>query len=426
MGKVLVLLFIISMASVAQAASRVALVVGNGAYQAQRLANPTNDAQDIATTLRQLGFQVDLVKDTDRANLHRAIQRFRAKLNSNTEVALFFYAGHGAQFEGNSYLLPLRANIQTAADLEIEALSAKSILSQMRSTGSLVNVMVLDACRNLPFPALNRGDRGLARIETIGSALLAFATSPGQVAADGHTRNSPYTAQLLKLLKKPNLPLSQLFNDVGFAVQKSTGGRQTPWVNSSPMPTIYLAGTGQRPVVTPTKPIKDEVNKPVVTAASIQRFKVNGDGTVSDSKVGVMWKQCVEGLSGNICGNGAIKPYSWHEAFGLKGSNFAGYSDWRLPTKEELRSLVFCSNGTSVEGSWEFSCSGKSSAVGNIYSRPTIDTTIFPNTRIGWYWSSSVSSRHSDISAWTVSVYDGKTFTFSKDARSFVRLVRNE
>ena len=227
----------------AEASPRVALVVGNASYQQGRLANPTNDAQDVSRALRQLGFQVDLVQDTNRSNLHRAIQKFRSKLNSKTEVALFFYAGHGAQFEGQSFLLPLRANIKTAADLEIEALSAKSILTQMRSTGSLVNIMILDACRNLPYPALNRSSsRGLARIETIGSALLAFATAPGQVAADGRARNSPYTTQLLTHLKKPGLTISQLFNDVGFAVHRSTGGRQTPWMNSSPMPAIYLAG----------------------------------------------------------------------------------------------------------------------------------------------------------------------------------------
>ena len=243
MRKAFILLALLLFTTASQAASRVALVVGNGSYLQGRLANPTNDAQDVSRALRQLGFQVDLVQDSNRSNLHRAIQKFRSKLNSQTEVALFFYAGHGAQFEGQSFLLPLRANIKTAADLEIEALSAKSILTQMRSTGSLVNVMILDACRNLPYPALNRSSsRGLARIETIGSALLAFATAPGQVAADGRTRNSPYTTQLLTHLKKPGLTISQLFNDVGFAVHRSTGGRQTPWMNSSPMPAIYLAG----------------------------------------------------------------------------------------------------------------------------------------------------------------------------------------
>ena len=253
--KFLFMCFILCAISVAQAESRIALVVGNGAYQQGRLANPTNDAQDVAQTLRQVGFQVELVQDSNRANFHRAVQRFREKLNNKTEVALFYYAGHGAQFEGNSYLLPLRANIRNAADLEIEALSAKSILTQMRSTGSLVNVMILDACRDLPFPALNRtlASRGLARIETVGSALLAFATAPGQTAADGRTRNSPYTAQLIKHLKQPGLTLSQLFNDVGFAVHKSTGGRQTPWVNSSPMPALYLAG--KSPVLNPSEPI---------------------------------------------------------------------------------------------------------------------------------------------------------------------------
>ena len=225
------------------AQNRVALVIGNGNYSQGSLRNPTNDAQDISQILKGLGFQVTHLENSARADMLRAVQRFKARLSGNTEVAFFFYAGHGAQFEGDSYLLPLKASIASTADLPIEALKAKDILTQMRSSGSKVNVMVLDACRNLPFPALKRGGtRGLARLDAIGRALIAYSTSPGNTAADGRDRNSPYTKALKHLLPQKNLTLTQLFNDVGVAVDRRTQGQQTPWISSSPMPPIYLAG----------------------------------------------------------------------------------------------------------------------------------------------------------------------------------------
>ena len=231
--------------SIAHAANRVALVVGNSNYQQGYLKNPSNDASDISNALQQLGFDVDLVKNTSRKSLLNAVQNFRRKLNSSTEVAFFYYSGHGAQFEGESYLLPLQANIASAADLPVEALPAKNVLIQMRTSGSQVNVMVLDACRDLPFAQLSRSsNRGLSRIEASDSALIAYSTSPGKIAADGNGRNSPYTSALLRLLPKRNLTLTQLFNDVGMAVKKLTGGKQIPWMSSSPMSKIYLANGG--------------------------------------------------------------------------------------------------------------------------------------------------------------------------------------
>lgn len=237
-------LILFSFTSSAFAEKRIALVVGNSDYQQGYLKNPSNDASDISSTLQELGFSVDLVKDASRKTFHKAVQRFRNKLGADTEVAFFYYAGHGAQFEGDSYLLPLQSDINSAADLPIEALKAKDILTQMRSSNSEVNVMVLDACRDLPYRQLNRSaSRGLSRIKTSDSTLVAYSTSPGQVAKDGKGRNSPYTEELLKHLSEKNLTLTQLFNNIGRAVKQNTNGKQIPWFNSSPMPDIYLAGS---------------------------------------------------------------------------------------------------------------------------------------------------------------------------------------
>ena len=241
----LITLFFLYSSAFTQAGERLALVVGNANYQYGSLKNPINDAEDIQSALQKLNFKVTLLKDATRSQLLKAVQQFRKQLNANTEVAVFYYAVHGAQFENKSYLLPLHASIASPADLPIEALKANDLLTQMRSRGSRVNIMVLDACRDLPFPQLKRSrsrSRGLARIESSNSALVAYSTRPGGIAADGSGRNSPYTAALLKLLPQQGLTITQLFNDVGVMVNTQTGGKQTPWINSSPMPRVYLAG----------------------------------------------------------------------------------------------------------------------------------------------------------------------------------------
>ncbi|MCP5198140.1 MAG: SUMF1/EgtB/PvdO family nonheme iron enzyme [Gammaproteobacteria bacterium] len=234
------------------AAERVALVIGNGAYADRPLRNPVNDAADLAAALETLGFQVLRYSDLDRKGLHRALQAFREALRGQP-LGLFYYAGHGAQYNGRNYLIPVNAEIQDAADLPIEALAADSVLAQMQSAGNQVSVVILDACRNLPYPGANRSsDRGLARLDAIRGSLVAYATSPGSVAQDGAGRNSPYATALLAEISKPGVPLTELFNNVGWAVARATNNAQEPWYSSSPLPKIYLA---QASVPSPFRPV---------------------------------------------------------------------------------------------------------------------------------------------------------------------------
>lgn len=251
----------------ASAGERLALVIGNADYAQGYLHNPVNDAEDMANVLQnQLGFTVKLITNGSRSTMLRAVQQFRKDLNANTEVALFYYAGHGAQYQHQSYLLPLSAQIASADDLPIEALPANNVLEQMRGSGSPVNVMILDACRDLPFPALNRSiNRGLSRMMISDSALVAYSTSPGRTAADGDGRNSPYTAALLHHLPKPNVTLTQLFNDIGLAVKHNTKGAQVPMVDSSPMPNIYLVRSSLQP--SQTQPPAQPENTPRYNAS---------------------------------------------------------------------------------------------------------------------------------------------------------------
>ena len=226
----------------AQASERVALILGNSQYQnVAYLPNPKNDAQDLAQALKALQFKVILRTDLNLRGMHRALKDFRKALRGS-ELGLFFFAGHGAQFDNSNYLIPLKAEIGETADLQIESLSADWILTQMREAGDQVNVIILDACRNNPYLSGSRASRGLARIKAQSrGALFAYATSPDKIAADGEGRNSPYTAALLNQLKKPNRSLVDFFNAVGYEVSNRTQDRQIPWYSASPLPPIHLA-----------------------------------------------------------------------------------------------------------------------------------------------------------------------------------------
>jgi hypothetical protein len=234
------LLMLLSCWSLAHADRRVALVVGNSGYRhIARLANPSNDAKLMADTLKSLGFtlvgdseQIDL----DKVKLDAAVQSF-GKLIQSADVALFYFAGHGVQVLGSNYLVPVDANVTREADVGFQMLDINLVLQQMQGSGTRLNVIILDACRNNPFGGrgLRTTEGGLAQIRAPEGTLVSYATQPGTVALDGDEGNSPYTKTLAETLKRPGLGLFDVFNEVGLAVQRATGGAQQPWVSASPI-----------------------------------------------------------------------------------------------------------------------------------------------------------------------------------------------
>ncbi len=214
---------------------RVALVIGNGAYRAiGPLANPTNDAAAVADALRETGFQVVQATDVDYEGMRQALREFNALLTPGA-TALFYYAGHGIQYQGINYLLPVGAELTREADLIFEGFDANTVLSLMADAGSRLNIVILDACRNNPFVTGSRNvQRGLAEMSVAGAeTVIAYATAPGQVAADGVGAHSPYTAALLQHLGEPGLEIGRLFREVRRTVRESTGDQQIPWVSST-------------------------------------------------------------------------------------------------------------------------------------------------------------------------------------------------
>ena len=225
-------------AALAARGPRVALVIGNGAYAGSlgRLANPVADAQLIARNLRALGFDVELVTDVDQRSMKQAIGRLGRRLAAAGKGAsgLFYYAGHGVQAKGVNYLIPTGAQPESEADLDLDAVPADAVMSQMADAGAATSIVILDACRNMPLARGTRGgSRGLARMDAPGGSYIAYSTAPGQEAADGSGTNSPFATAFAAEMQKPGAPIETVLRNVRASVHAATGGKQTPWDASS-------------------------------------------------------------------------------------------------------------------------------------------------------------------------------------------------
>jgi len=232
--------------------ARIALVIGNGDYKDAPLRNPPNDAEDIAATLRGLGFDVILRKNANQQLTKAAIREFGQKLRG-ADSGLFYYAGHGLQVKGINYLVPVAVDIQSEADAEDQGVSLDYVMRTMEESGAKFNVSILDACRNNPFARSFRSvSRGLAQTQAASGMLIAYATSPGSVAADGSGRNGIYTKHLLKNLKEGDSDILKVFQRVRTGVVTETGGKQTPWETTSLIGDYYFKPGTQVATLVPT------------------------------------------------------------------------------------------------------------------------------------------------------------------------------
>lgn len=219
---------------------RLALVIGNSAYQMAPLKNPLNDAEDMALNLKNLGFDVILKKNADQRTMEDTIRYFGKQLR-NGGVGLFYFAGHGMQVNGRNYLIPIDAKIESENDVKYEAVDAGRVLGQMEDAENKINIVILDACRNNPFSRNFRSsERGLARMDAPKGSLISYATAPGEVAADGSERNGIFTKYLMKHMIEPNLPIELVLKQARIDVARATGGRQIPWEASSLMGNFYF------------------------------------------------------------------------------------------------------------------------------------------------------------------------------------------
>ncbi|WP_088346479.1 MULTISPECIES: caspase domain-containing protein [Rhodomicrobium] len=230
--------------------ARIALVVGNSNYRhTAPLINPRHDAEDFAAEMRRFGFQVLEGHDLTKAEMDKLLHQFAEALPGSA-VAVFFYAGHGLQVNGQNYIVPVDAVLRTAASLDFEMTRLDHVQRAMESE-TFTNVLFLDACRNNPL-ARNltesmgtRGvavGRGLAPTEGGVGTLISYSTQPGNVALDGEGRNSPFTAALKKHLGTPGADLSTILINVRNDVIGATKGQQVPWEHSALRSRLFFSG----------------------------------------------------------------------------------------------------------------------------------------------------------------------------------------
>jgi caspase domain-containing protein/uncharacterized protein DUF1566 len=223
---------------------RTALVIGNGAYKDSPLRNPVNDATDISAVLVELDFKVIIRTDATLRQMEEALDRFWSELKGGG-VGLFYYAGHGLQVQGRNYLVPVDANVVVEQDVKYRCMDAGLVLGRMEAAENELNLVFLDACRNNPFArSFRSADRGLARMDAPTGSLVAFATAPGSVAADGKGRNGIFTEALLKHVETPGVSINKLLMKVRLEVATRTNKKQVPWESSSLMGDFYFALAG--------------------------------------------------------------------------------------------------------------------------------------------------------------------------------------
>jgi len=281
----------------ALAENRVALVVGNASYRnIPTLANPASDATLMASTLMALGFKLvggGAQIDLDKTALDRAIRTFGSQLQG-ADVGLFYYAGHGLQVRGTNYLVPVGANPAREADVDFELEDLTLVLRQMEASGTRLNLVMLDACRNNPFGGrgLRAVDSGLAQLRAPEGTLISFATQPGNIARDGDDGHSPYSRAVAQTIQRPGIGVFDVMNQVGLAVKRATGGQQQPWVSSSPIDgSFYFAGAAKAEELRPAPQTNSnaDIQSPLKPDAAVQRAETPNAGAVTQDITAQTW-----------------------------------------------------------------------------------------------------------------------------------------
>jgi len=303
---------------------KVALIIGNGNYQhTTKLKNPTNDSQDIRDSLAQIGFQIFYGENLKQTEFKRLVRDFANSING-AEISLFYYAGHGLQYNGQNFLVPTNAEILSEDEIPDTTVSLDFVQNRMEDSKAKLNLFFLDSCRDNPFEkriaeANGRSGnifRGLVNPDMTftNQSIISFATAPNQVAFDNpRGRNGIYTKNLLKHLTKAGMKIDDILKATIRDVIEETQNFQVPWVHQKLYDDFYLNGKGVRVEIPPKV-----VEKPkVVEEVSEKTVKV-GNLRFQDFDL--------------------PEPMNWNSACEYcEKLKLLGFSNWRLPTKEELK-----------------------------------------------------------------------------------------
>lgn len=228
--------------------ARVALIVGNAAYQQAPLENPINDASAMRDLFTAAGFSTDTLLNARRNDLLAAIDRFTtAVLKSDTRQAVFYYAGHGAQLDWRNYLLPVDIAVKAPEDVKSQCVDLGLILGRLAKLRDKTLIIILDACRDDPFKGVYRPpQKGLSQFDAPVGSLLAYATSPGNVAADGTGKNGLYTEHLVRELSNRSAKIEDALKRVRLSVRLGSGGAQIPWETTSLESDVFIFPDGRK------------------------------------------------------------------------------------------------------------------------------------------------------------------------------------
>jgi formylglycine-generating enzyme required for sulfatase activity len=212
---------------------KLALVIGNSSYKDSPLRNPVNDARLISSALKKSGFEVISRINLDQRSFKEVIRLFGKRIR-NASVALFYYAGHGIQVESRNYLVPIGTQIEKETDIENEAVDLSRVTAEFGARPNGMSIIILDACRNNPFPQSFRStSRGLAQITAPAGTIIAYSTAPGMTASDGDGENGVYATALVAAILKGGLKIEDVFKQARAQVRTVTHGAQIPWESSS-------------------------------------------------------------------------------------------------------------------------------------------------------------------------------------------------
>lgn len=332
---------------------RVALVIGNSAYTASPLKNPVNDAAAMATALRRLGFDVEEKANLGYIAMNEAVESFGNRLKSGG-IGLFYYAGHGMQVQGNNYLIPVDAKINSENEVRYKALDAGLVMAKMEQAKSDVNIVVLDACRDNPFGrSFRSANRGLASMDAPNGTFIAYATAPGKTAADGNGKNGLYTEELLKVLEKPGLKLEDVFKQTSRGVKEKSANLQSPWVASNldgdfwfvPSPDlndIKQTHASNSVIKQSEKPVLKSISTPTNLPPTLTStdFLEELENYINQSKAPVTEiKRLAE--SGDLLGEARLCAIATHERYNLGVRPEDGVSFCRILAEQEIAVGMF-------------------------------------------------------------------------------------
>ena len=396
---------------------RKAMVIGMSDYGSGRSLNNTlNDADDMAEVLTRLGFEVTLLKNNDLRNLRTNLTNWYNTIEGN-DMAIFYFAGHGIEVDGQNYLIPVDTEMASQTDVQYSTLNVNQVLGNMNEKRVGMKLLILDACRDNPFSrswSRSSSEKGLAGMTAPRGTFIAFAASPGYTAHDGgnyNLRNGVFTHFLKQEILKQGASIDEIFGNVSGKVSELTNEQQTPFRNSSLAGNFYfLPRSIENPSPTPT------VNTPTVNIAEINRF-ANFTETAKNLKLEMVAVQggtftmgctneqgrgCYDDerpshqvtVSNFYIGKFEITQAQWKAVMGSNPSSFKGDN---LPVEEvswndvqefirKLNALTGKQYRLPTEAEWEFANRGGAKSQGYRYSGSN------NLSNVAWYTDNSKNS----------------------------------